>query len=110
MRHASSAQWGQYRHRAKVAWSSENPKYRNLYQSKHRGRSENPTSLPSPENRMKNEEMMSWEVLFSLYCRQLIVANYSPETIRTLTVSFNRFSEFLDESTYGTPGWLRCRP
>jgi len=46
---------------------------------------------------MKTEEMMSWEVLFSRYCRQLVVANYSPETIRTLTVSFNRFSEFLSE-------------
>jgi len=46
---------------------------------------------------MKNDEMMSWEVLFSRYCRQMEVMNFSPETIRTLTVSYNRFAEFMAE-------------
>jgi len=46
---------------------------------------------------MKANEFISWDVLFSRYCRQLEVSNFSPDTIRTLTVSYHRFCEFLDE-------------
>ncbi len=46
---------------------------------------------------MKAEESIPWDVLFSRYCRQLQVNNFSPRTLCTLTVSFHRFSEFLAE-------------
>jgi len=46
---------------------------------------------------LKAAPFISWDVLFSRYCRQLTVANFSPDTIRTQTTSYHRFREFLAE-------------
>jgi integrase/recombinase XerD len=52
---------------------------------------------------MKAIESLSFEVLFSRYCRQLEVANFSEYTIRTLETYFHRFSEFLAEINLRQP-------